>query len=211
MYTYKYPRPMVTVDIILFRFFKENLEILLIQRKNNPFKEKWALPGGFIEMNEPLLEAAKRELKEETAVDNIKLFELKTFGKPGRDPRGRTITVLYGGIINDSINIRAGDDAKNVNWFNINKLPDLAFDHNEVINVSRAKLFEQFILKNKFFNFFDDEISTAEIKKLVSSLLNIEKNNNQIEDIINTIPFIKIDDGKIKILNSTIVNLLSNS
>ena len=88
MYTYKYPRPMVTVDIILFRFFKENLEILLIQRKNNPFKEKWALPGGFIEMNEPLLEAAKRELKEETAVDNIKLFELKTFGKPGRDPRG---------------------------------------------------------------------------------------------------------------------------
>ncbi|MCK5075785.1 MAG: NUDIX hydrolase [Calditrichia bacterium] len=211
MYTYKYPRPMVTVDIILFRFFKENLEILLIQRKNNPFKEKWALPGGFIEMNEPLLEAAKRELKEETAVDNIKLFELKTFGKPGRDPRGRTITVLYGGIINDSINIRAGDDAKNINWFNINKLPELAFDHNEVINVSRAKLFEQFILKNKFFNFFDDEISTAEIKKLVSSLLNIEKNNNQIEDIINTIPFIKIDDGKIKILNSIIVNLLSNS
>ena len=211
MYTYKYPRPMVTVDIILFRFFKENLEILLIQRKNNPFKEKWALPGGFIEMNEPLLEAAKRELKEETAVDNIKLFELKTFGKPGRDPRGRTITVLYGGIINDSINIRAGDDAKNINWFNINKLPELAFDHNEVINVSRTKLFEQFILKNKFFNFFDDEISTAEIKKLVSSLLNIEKNNNQIEDIINTIPFIKIDDGKIKILNSIIVNLLSNS
>ena len=87
----------------------------------------------------------------------------------------------------------------------------MAFDHNEVINVSRAKLFEQFILKNKFFNFFDDEISTTKIKKLVSSLLNIEKNNNQIEDIINTIPFIKIDDGKIKILNSIIVNLLSNS
>ena len=199
MYTYKYPRPMVTVDIILFRFINDILEILLIQRKNDPFKNKWALPGGFIEIDEPLIEAAKRELKEETSIENIELFELKSFGKPGRDPRGRTVNILYGGIINTSINYKANDDAKNAGWYGINDLPELAFDHNEVINTARKKLFEKFIINKIFIRFFKDEIKANEFMKLILQLLKFENKEITLEKIIASIPSISIKNEMIVI------------
>lgn len=133
-YIYAYPRPSVTVDIIIKRQYKNNLQILLIQRKNEPFKNQWALPGGFVDKNEPLLKAAIRELKEET---NIELSELKqeyAFGDPGRDPRGHTISIIYSAIVDSNICFKAADDAKNAKWYNIEKLPDLAFDHLKIIN-----------------------------------------------------------------------------
>lgn len=141
-YTYKYPRPAVTTDCLIFT--KQTLpEILLIERKNPPFESKWALPGGFVEMDEDLEESAKRELQEETGLTNIPLSQLQTFGKPGRDPRGRTISVVYYGFIKSEEEKQqaiAGSDAKNVNWFDLNHLPSLAFDHDEIIRVARNKL-----------------------------------------------------------------------
>lgn len=133
-YTYQHPRPMVTVDIFLLRF-EEALQLLLIQRKNAPFAGFWALPGGFVDENEPPESAAARELAEETGLSVPRLVQLQTFGDPGRDPRGHTITIVFGGFIplGTAINPTAGDDAKSLGWFPVDHLPKLAFDHEKII------------------------------------------------------------------------------
>lgn len=133
-FTYEYARPMVTSDVVLFSPLKGKVFILLIERMNEPFAGCWALPGGFVEENEDLVSAAARELKEETNIEGVHLKQLFTFGKPGRDPRGHCITVAYWGIVDHTkIEAKAGDDAKNLQWFNIEELPKLAFDHDEII------------------------------------------------------------------------------
>lgn len=136
IYTYAYPRPAVTVDIIVTRVINKSTKILLIERKNEPFKNQWALPGGFVDIDEEIEDAAYRELTEETSVSDIKLDQFRTFGKPGRDPRGRTISIVYfGQLVNVNQKIEASDDAKNLEWFPINDLPELAFDHNQIIKL----------------------------------------------------------------------------
>lgn len=133
-YTYYYPKPSVTTDCILLRQNK-HIDILLVKRKHDPFCGKWALPGGFVEIDEDLEEGAKRELLEETSIEHIELEQFKTYGKPGRDPRGRTISVVYFGFVNENENeLIAGDDAAEVLWFDLDSLPHLAFDHNKIIN-----------------------------------------------------------------------------
>jgi len=135
IYTYAYPRPAVTVDIIVFKKKENNIQILLIERKNEPFKNMWALPGGFVDKDEDIETAAYRELKEETSIEDINLSQLHTFGKPGRDPRGHTISVVHTGFLkNNNQKIQAGDDAKNLQWFSVDQLPELAFDHQEIIH-----------------------------------------------------------------------------
>lgn len=137
MYTYEYPRPAVTVDAVIFRKTKARTEVLLIQRGNEPFKGMWALPGGFMDMNETLEESIERELNEETGLTNIPLNQLHAFSTLGRDPRGRTVTVTFWGIIPDAdATVTAGDDAKNVGWFDIEKIEKLAFDHQEMIRMA---------------------------------------------------------------------------
>lgn len=134
IYTYAYPHPAVTVDIIVLKKVIDSFYILLIERKNDPFKNRWALPGGFVDIDEEIDTAAYRELKEETSISEIKLSQFYTFGKPGRDPRGRTISIVYAGLLkNTNQKIGAGDDAKNLSWFQLNNLPSLAFDHQEII------------------------------------------------------------------------------
>lgn len=133
-YTYEYPRPMVTVDALVISRNEEDFEVLLIQRKNEPFKNMWALPGGFVDMEETLEHAVIRELEEETGLKDIDLKQFYTAGKPGRDPRGRNITVVYYGFT-DNKNVVAGDDAGKAGWFSLSKIPALAFDHNEIINL----------------------------------------------------------------------------
>ncbi len=133
-YTYKYPRPAVTTDIILTAGKSKATHILLIERKNEPYKGLWALPGGFIDMDEDLEDACLRELKEETGIEGIKINQFCTVGTPGRDPRGRTITIVYMGHTEKKLSPVAGDDAINAKWFEIGKLPELAFDHQEILN-----------------------------------------------------------------------------
>lgn len=141
-YIYDWPRPMVTVDAVVFAFFEERTNVLLVNRNIEPFKGKWALPGGFVEIDEELEDAVARELAEETGLTNVSLEQMRAFGKCGRDPRGRQITIVFTGIATNGLdNIRAGDDAGKTQWFDIKQLPgDLAFDHNEIINFALKKL-----------------------------------------------------------------------
>jgi 8-oxo-dGTP diphosphatase len=134
-YVYDYPRASVTVDIIVFCMFDKEMSVLLIQRGKEPFREKWALPGGFIEMEETLLETGRRELKEETGLENIILHQFKSYGDPHRDPRGRTISVVfYGFTTPENSSVIGVDYASGAAGFPINRLPELAFDHNQILN-----------------------------------------------------------------------------
>jgi len=143
-YVYEWPRPMVTVDAVVFLLSEGKAKVLLIKRKKEPFKGKWAFPGGFVEMDEELAEAVARELAEETGLCGVKLEQMRTFGKCGRDPRGRQISIAFMGIAEaDEANIKAGDDAAEVRWFDVDQLPEMAFDHNDMANMAIKKLFSR--------------------------------------------------------------------
>lgn len=132
-FTYTYPRPALTVDCIVFFREKETWKVLLIQRKKAPFKDYWALPGGFVDMDETLEEAAKRELYEETNVQIDRLKQFYVFDAIDRDPRHRTISVVFYAVLEKEIQPKAADDAKYAQFFDIKNMPDLAFDHAEIM------------------------------------------------------------------------------
>ncbi len=138
-FTYSYPRPALTVDSVVFKKENNQVRVLLIQRDKPPFEGMWALPGGFVEMDETLEEAALRELEEETGISEVMLSQLHTFGAPDRDPRHRTVSVVYWGWLESNQKAIAGDDARSLQWFNISKLPDLAFDHKIILQMAIAK------------------------------------------------------------------------
>lgn len=133
-YTYDYPRPAVTADVAVLRL-DEVPEILLIQRKESPFQQSWALPGGFMEMEETLEDTARRELMEETGISAGELIRFDSYDKPGRDPRGRTITQVFVMIWKKEMgHPEAGSDAASLQWFGLNNLPELAFDHRQILD-----------------------------------------------------------------------------
>jgi len=133
-YSYDYPRPCVTVDAVVFKEGENDLEILLILRKNPPYDGKWALPGGFMDMDETLEAAAVRELEEETGLSGVDLKQFYSFDAVDRDPRARTIGVAHYGFTSaDNASVKGMDDAEEAGWFSINDLPGLAFDHELII------------------------------------------------------------------------------
>ena len=146
-FTYDYPRPMVTADVVLVRAGERpeaRSQVLLVKRGREPFRGRWALPGGFVEIDEDLSDAARRELLEETGVElasGAPLVQLGAFGAPGRDPRGRTISVAYlARISREGSTPAAGDDAARAAWFPLSKLPELAFDHQDILAAARGRL-----------------------------------------------------------------------
>ncbi len=133
-YIYSYPRPMVTVDAVVFTEREGRRAVLLIQRKHDPYAGAWALPGGFVEMEEALDAAAARELEEETGLRGVPLEQFYTFGDPGRDPRGRSISVAYVGAVDwRTQHPQGNDDAADARWFPLDELPPLAFDHRAIV------------------------------------------------------------------------------
>ena len=140
-HTYPYARPALTVDIVVFALDDDDLRVLLIQRDRPPFAGRWALPGGFVEGDEMLEEAAVRELREETGLGNVYLEQLYTFGDPGRDPRERVVSVAHYALVNvEGQDVRASSDARNAAWFSVDDLPHLAFDHERITDVALQRL-----------------------------------------------------------------------
>ena len=133
MFTYEYPRPALTADIVLFNL--ERTQVLLIRRGNEPYKDCWAFPGGFFDMTDRDIEhTAARELQEETGLDDIPLTMACVASREGRDPRGRTVSVIFTACVDpNSVSPRGGDDAAEARWWPLNALPPLAFDHSEVL------------------------------------------------------------------------------
>jgi 8-oxo-dGTP diphosphatase len=141
-YVYEWPRPMVTTDAVVFTHSGEKTKVLLIKRGSEPFKGQWAVPGGFVDMDEEIEDAVVRELEEETGLTGVHLEQMHTFGTVGRDPRGRQITIVFMGVAAENqTKLKAGDDAAEAEWFDINELPkNMAFDHNEVVNFAVGRL-----------------------------------------------------------------------
>jgi 8-oxo-dGTP diphosphatase len=144
-YTYEHPRPSVTVDLVIFSSRPEGVNILLIQRGREPFKDDWALPGGFIDMDESLEQSARRELVEETGLEIDQVEQLGAYGDPKRDPRGRVISIAYWTLLPPGATqqVKASDDASRAEWFPVSDLPNLAFDHASIIRDAIKALQEQ--------------------------------------------------------------------
>ncbi|RME83408.1 MAG: NUDIX hydrolase [Caldilineae bacterium] len=168
-----YPRPSVTVDLVLFTFAEGELRVLLIKRKHEPYAGAWALPGGFIGIDEKLEEAAARELYEETGIRDVYLEQLYTFGDPDRDPRGRVITVAYFAIVSADLmpEAHAGDDAEDTGWFNVYALPQLAFDHGRIINYAVQRLRYKLEYTALGFLLLPEEFTLSELQSVYEVVL----------------------------------------
>jgi 8-oxo-dGTP diphosphatase len=172
MYSYKYPHPAVTVDCVVFGLDDGNLKVLLIQRDLEPFAGAWALPGGFVKLDESLDEAAQRELVEETGVSELYLEQLYTFGEPDRDPRERVITVAYFAIVNlFDHKVKADTDARSAAWFPVDELPELAFDHHVILDAALARLQAKIRYQPVGFEFLPDKFSLTQVQRLYETIL----------------------------------------
>jgi len=169
-------RPALTVDIVLFRLHGDHLETLLICRGKPPFKGRWAIPGGFVHADESLHAAAKRELREETGLKDVYLEQLYTFGDPKRDPRGRVVTVTYFAVAttSETAEPEAGDDAIKAAWYPLNKLPDVAFDHKDIIKYAHQRLRYKLEYTSVGFRLLPAEFTLAELQTAYQIVLGEE-------------------------------------
>ncbi|MCP9234945.1 NUDIX domain-containing protein [Lewinella sp. JB7] len=181
MPTYQHPRPSVTVDVVVFGYDGgRDLKLLLIQRGGEPFKGQWALPGGFVDMEEDLATSALRELREETGVKDLFLEQLYTFGAPDRDPRGRVISVAYFALVNLTDHPAvAASDAERVDWFKLQELPELAFDHATIIEMATARLRAKVRYQPIGFELLPEEFTLAELQALYETVLGVPQFNKR--------------------------------
>lgn len=172
----KWPRIDVTVDAVVFGYDAlEGISVLLIKRKFDPFKGNWAIPGGFVNEGESLEDAVSRELKEETGVEVNYLEQLYTFGAPNRDPRKRIISVAYYALVKpEAFQIKADDDAEEVEWFNINNLPDLAFDHSSILKMAIQRLRNKISYEPVGFELLGEKFPFSALHRLYETLYNKE-------------------------------------
>lgn len=166
-YIYKYPHPAVTTDIVVFTISGEALKLLLIQRGQNPYRGAWALPGGFLEPEEDLEECARRELREETGLQNLYLEQLFTFGKPMRDPRERVVSVAYFALAPSIDNQpKAASDAADAAWYSLDSLPPLAFDHTKIIAMAKNRLVSKLEYSSIAFRFLPETFTLSEAQEI---------------------------------------------
>src|SRR5579863_8080556 len=176
----KYERPSVTVDVVMMSLRQRDLQVLLVKRRAWPYEGMWAIPGGFVNIDESLESAAKRELREETSVQDVYLEQLYTFGDPGRDPRTRVITVVYFALLDsERLQVRAGDDAGNVQWFSVYHLPSLAFDHAKILNYTLDRLRGKLEYTTIAFNLLPEQFTLRELQRVYEIILHrkLDKRN----------------------------------
>lgn len=162
----------LAVDAVVFGYKDKSLQVLLIKRDIEPFKNSWALPGGLVLDEESLEEAVERELREETNVSVDYLEQLYSFGKPGRDPRNRVVSITYFGLVKpEHHTIKADTDANDVAWFDIQELPDLAFDHQMILDVAKKRLQNKLTYEPIGFDLLTDKFLFSDLEKLYMTIL----------------------------------------
>jgi 8-oxo-dGTP diphosphatase len=185
-------KPLVTVDIVIFTIKNNDLKVLLVKRGVEPFKNQWALPGGFIKIEESLEKAAKRELKEETGVDDVYLEQLYTFGNPKRDPRGRVITIAYMALMNsENVILKASTDVLDTKWFSIEEIPSLAFDHKKILDYSLKRLKWRFGYTTIAFSLISKKFTIGQIQKIYEIVFNKKFDRRNFRKKIISIGLIK--------------------
>lgn len=163
---------MMTVDVVFFTIDEKKLKLLLIRRKHEPYQGLWALPGGFIRKNEEVTKAALRELKEETGLKGAYLEQLYTFGTPGRDPRGRVVTIAYFALApRPPKKLKASSDAAEAQWFPVNRLPKLAFDHEKIVVYALTRLRNKIQYTNAVWSLLARIFSLGELQKIYELIL----------------------------------------
>jgi len=169
-----YPKPALTVDCVIFGYEKGSLQILLVRRGIEPFKGSWALPGGFVKLDETLDEAAKRELREETGVENIYMEQLYTFGGIERDPRERVVSVAYFALVklSEVREVKDSTDAEEAKWFDIKKLPVLAFDHRHILQTAMERLKGKITYKPIVFELLPAKFVFSDVESIYETILN---------------------------------------
>ena len=172
-YCYKYPHPAVTTDCVIFGFDGRELQVLLIERGIEPFKGKWAFPGGFLKMDETAREGALRELKEETGLENAYIEQFNTYSDPWHDPRERVITIAHYALVRIQ-EVKGGDDAAKAQWFPIDKVPQLAFDHDKILRDAMRKLRERIHFEPIGFELLPEKFTMKELQILYESILGVK-------------------------------------
>ncbi len=191
----KYQKPSVTVDMVIFTIFNKELSVLLVKRSLNPFKGKWALPGGFVRIDESLNDAAIRELKEETGIADVYLEQLYSFGEVSRDPRGRVITISYMALVNsENINLSASTDASDAQWFSVSKIPALAFDHKEILDYALQRLKWKFEYTTVAFSMLGKKFTISQLQDIYEIVFNKKFDKRNFAKKLHFLDILKEED-----------------
>jgi 8-oxo-dGTP diphosphatase len=194
----KYDRPSVTVDIVIFTVIDNDLKVLLIKRKLPPYQGNWAIPGGFVQMDESLDDAAFRELKEETSISDVYLEQLYSFGDPHRDPRTRVITVSYFSLVrSEHLNLYASSDADEVKWYSTKALPALAFDHSKIIDLAITRLRYKLEYTAAGFQLLPEEFTLSELQRVYEIILDKTLDKRNFRKKILSLNILEDTDKKI--------------
>lgn len=173
MYTYQYPHPAVTTDCVIFGYdLREGLSVLLVQRGIDPFKGRWAFPGGFLKMDEDADTGARRELKEETGFEATSITQFGAFTAVDRDPRERVITIAYMALVRKG-DVQGGDDAADARWFPVTAVPPLAFDHDRILRIALERLKEQIHFRPVGFELLPEVFTLSQLQALYEAILGV--------------------------------------
>lgn len=196
-FCYRYPHPAVAVDCVIFGYDGNDIKVLLIQRGNYPYKTSWAFPGGFMNINETAEQAALRELKEETGLKDVIVRQLYTYTDIDRDPRERVISIAHYALARIS-EVKAGDDAKDAKWFSLNEIPNLAFDHDVILNKALTTLKERICFEPIVFELLPEIFKMSELQNVYENILGIKFDRRNFYKKMNKLEILNEVEGRAK-------------
>lgn len=196
-FCYRYPHPAVAVDCVIFGYDGNDIKVLLIQRGNYPYKTSWAFPGGFMNINETAEQAALRELKEETGLKDVIVRQLYTYTDIDRDPRERVISIAHYALARIS-EVKAGDDAKEAKWFSLSEIPNLAFDHDVILNKALTTLKERICFEPIVFELLPEIFKMSELQNVYENILGIKFDRRNFYKKMNKLEILNEVEGRAK-------------
>ena len=195
-YCYKYPHPSVTTDCVIFGFDGTKLRVLLVQRGIEPYKGRWAFPGGFMKMDESAEEGALRELQEETGLEGAYIRQFHTFTAPQRDPRERVITIAYYALVRMQ-EVKGGDDAAEARWFTLDEVPQLAFDHDRILRKAEQALRQQIHFEPVGFELLPEAFTIKELQNLYEAILDVRFDRRNFYNKMRRLEMLELTDATV--------------